>query len=549
MRQQLTVNLAAGTGRFWWRERRALRAERRRRARRRPAGAAACQDHRAEAAWRPAASRRRRGQDRARILRRGRRVDWNLYAGYLHGLAVRRQRDRRLPDKDKVDCRVFCRRQNGRFAFVPFNEPDWIWYDLKTTKRAQYVINRNRFLTDWTAACRTIRSANPDALIIGPNEAYYDSRFMPDFLSYAKAGDVLPDIISWHELSPSSLRTYRSSYASFRALEKQLGIPPLPININEYGNRRDLSNPGQLVQWIVMFEDTKVYANQAYWDIAGNYADNAVQNNMPNGSWWLLRWYGAMTGNTVSVVPPAPDTIDTLCGLASLDTGKRQARVIVANPAGGNARIALTGIDRRVFGERVRVLLASTTWTGYDGVASTPLELAEAEYPVVNGQVTVDLDAMDPMIAYQLTMSPAIGAPPSAITPPWIAQCHAADATLTGCTDVYSQGSRSNSTGTPLRAARTSAPSTSRAAGWPSSQRPAHRPLPAVGLLREPDGRHRPADHAGRFNLVVHQLPADAQLGLQVAPGPVPEPGRRIARRSRSACPIPISVPPRARSP
>ena len=195
-----------------------------------------------------------------------------------------------------------------------------------------------------------------------------------------------------------------------------------------------------------MFEDTKVHADQAYWDIAGNYADNAVQNNMPNGSWWLLRWYGAMTGNTVQVAPPAPDTIDTLCGLASLDTGKRQARVIVANPAGDNARIALTGINRRVFGERVRVLIQSTTWTGYDGVASTPLDLAEAEYPVVNGQVTVDVDAMDPMTAYQLVMSPAAGTARPAITPPWTAQYRAAAATLTGCA-AYRQGSAANPDG------------------------------------------------------------------------------------------------------
>lgn len=32
---------------------------------------------------------------------------------------------------------------------------------------------------------------------------------MPDFLAYAKANNVVPDIISWHELSRSSLQSYR----------------------------------------------------------------------------------------------------------------------------------------------------------------------------------------------------------------------------------------------------------------------------------------------------------------------------------------------------
>ncbi len=190
-----------------------------------------------------------------------------------------------------------------RFAFIPFNEPDWIWYDLKNADAGQYTANRDRFLADWTTACQAIRSCG--ALVVGPNESYYDDRFMPEFLAYAKANDVLPDIVSWHELSPASLQTYRASQAAFRALERQLGVAPLPIAVNEYGNRRDLSCPGQLVQWIAMFEETKVHANLAYWDIARNYSDNAVQNAIPNGSWWLLRWYGALTGHTVRVTPPA----------------------------------------------------------------------------------------------------------------------------------------------------------------------------------------------------------------------------------------------------
>jgi hypothetical protein len=331
-----------------------------------------------------------------------------------------------------------------RFAFIPFNEPDWIWYDLKTADAGQYITNRDRFLADWTTACQAIRACG--ALVAGPNEAYYDARFMPDFLAYAKANNVLPDIISWHELSPASLQTYRSSHAAFRTLEQQLDIPPLPVAVNEYGNRRDLSCPGQLVQWLAMFEETKVHANLAYWDIAGNYSDNTVQNTIPNGSWWLLRWYGAMTGHTVRVMPPAPATIDTLTGLASLDPDKRQARVIVANPVGGAAGVALTGIDPSVFGERVRVLVQAASWTGYDGVAFPPLDLAATEYAVTDGQVTVDLDDMDPMTAYQLIVSPATGAPQPVITPPWTAQYLAAEATLTDCT-VNEQGSAASPQG------------------------------------------------------------------------------------------------------
>ncbi|GAA2903671.1 hypothetical protein GCM10020220_111100 [Nonomuraea rubra] len=36
-----------------------------------------------------------------------------------------------------------------------------------------------------------------------------------------------------------------------------------------------MSVPGQLVQWISMFEDTKVDADMAYWTYAGNLDDHA----------------------------------------------------------------------------------------------------------------------------------------------------------------------------------------------------------------------------------------------------------------------------------
>ena len=380
-------------------------------------------------------------------------------------------------------------------AFIPFNEPDWIWYDLKTGDNEQYLVNRDRFLADWTAACRAIRSAG--ALVAGPNEAYYDARFLPDFLAYAQANDVLPDIVTWHELSPDSLRTYRSSHASFRALERRLGLEPRPIAINEYGNRRDLSCPGQLVQWIAMFEETKVHANLAFWDIAGNYGDNAAGQASPTGSWWLLRWYGALTGHTVAVTRPEGDAIDGLSGLAAVDPGKRQARVIVAHPAGGAARVTLAGIDPGVFGERVRVLVQAAPWTGYDGAALTPLDLAATEYPVIDGQIDVDLEAMDPMAAYQLIVSPATGAPTAVVTPPRITRYLAAEARLTGCA-VNQQGSAANPQGYAAYGGTDVGPF-----GRPGSE-------VEFQVTAEQDGRHQLRVHYGNDTEDI------ARLGLRI---------------------------------
>ncbi|MBV9382780.1 MAG: hypothetical protein JOY82_04060 [Streptosporangiaceae bacterium] len=351
-----------------------------------------------------------------------------------------------LPRVETIVRELMATPQASHFAFVPFNEPDWIWYGLSASSQSQYIANRDRFLADWTTVYHAIKSIDPGAPIAGPNEAYYDSRFMPDFLSYAKAHNVLPQIISWHELSPSSLRTYRSSYASFRALERQDGIGPLPVDIDEYANRYDLSVPGEMVQWLSMFEDTKVYAAMPFWDIADNYSDTVVRNDEPNGQWWLLYWYGQLTGHTVGVTVPQPNMIDTPAGLAALDTSRRQARILVADPGGSGDSVTITGIGRRIFGDRVHVSVQSIGWSGYDGAAYTPVDAAETDYRVTDGSVTVPLGGTDPMSAYQLIVTPAREHVPGTAVTPGTRTYLAADASLTDAT-VYSQGSVSNPNG------------------------------------------------------------------------------------------------------
>lgn len=144
-----------------------------------------------------------------------------------------------------------------------------------------------------------------------------------------------------------------------------------------------------MVQWLSMFEDTKVYAAMPFWDIADNYSDTAVQNNTPNGQWWLLYWYGQLTGHTVDVTVPQPGTIDTAGGLAALDTSKHQARIIVSDPSGGSDQVKITGIDPGLFGNRVHVSIQQATWTGYDG-AQQILRVDSGSWSFVNYPPTLN---------------------------------------------------------------------------------------------------------------------------------------------------------------
>ncbi|NYI05076.1 cellulosome protein [Allostreptomyces psammosilenae] len=333
---------------------------------------------------------------------------------------------------EEIARQVVASPHRASFVYVPFNEPDWIWYDLKTSDPAAYARRRDRFLADWRTVFRRIRSIDPTARIAGPNEAYYDARLLADFLPYAKAHDVLPDVMTWHELSPSSLAEYRGHHAHYRALERANGIAPLPINIDEYANRRDLSVPGQMVQWVSMFEDTKVDADQAYWDVAGNLDGNAVRAHVPNGSWWFFHWYAGMTGQTVRVTPPRADVVDSLQGMASVDAARRQAHVVLGG-SDGDAEVVLRGVDPALFGDTIAVTVAEAAWSGYEGASPPPTVLArERRRVAADGTVTVPLTGLDRTSAYRITLTPGGPDLPEAPRVPWRACWPAVEAVLTG---------------------------------------------------------------------------------------------------------------------
>ncbi|QFY07614.1 hypothetical protein GBF35_13795 [Nonomuraea phyllanthi] len=315
----------------------------------------------------------------------------------------------------------------GRFVWVPFNEPDGIWYQ-------DWASSKEKFFSDWKAVVERIRSIDPGARIAGPNEAGYNPGRLRDFLTWARDttcgdGTCLPDVMSWHELQRDKLASYRGHYEHYRQMERDLGIGPLPINIDEYGNRRDMSVPGQMIQWISLFEDTKVDADMAYWTYAGNLDDHAVRTRQANGGWWLLKWYADLTGQTVKAVPPRLDTADTVQAVAAIDEPARRGTILVG---GGSepVRLDVSGLDPAVFGRQVDVVVSRTTWSGYEGDAVKPPVVAARRTSVSGGRLSVDLPGGDVMAAYRVTVVPSTGAAPEPDAP-WSVSVEAESATLT----------------------------------------------------------------------------------------------------------------------
>jgi len=327
----------------------------------------------------------------------------------------------------------------SKVVFVPFNEPDGNWYTgLGSSTTSTYQAALTSFESDWSTVYARIKSDYPAARIAGPNTAGFNSKFFGDFLTYAQANNQLPDVFTWHELGPGSLANYRGHYSTYRALETARGISPITINVDEYANRRDLSVPGQMVQWAAMFEDTKVYAEQPYWDIAGNMDGNTIQTNSPNATWWFWHWYAGMTGQTVRTTPPQANVQDTLQGIASLDTTRDQAQVIVGGSS-ADTDVVINNIPSATFGSKVEVTVQSLDWSGYDGASAPPQTVSRTAYTPSGGSITVPLTGLNSMSAYRITVTPNGGGTATAPTVPWSASYEAENATITDAT-VVTQG-------------------------------------------------------------------------------------------------------------
>ncbi|MFH9610220.1 cellulosome protein [Streptomyces sp. NPDC017448] len=329
-------------------------------------------------------------------------------------------------------------------VYVPFNEPEgnmfgtgpWSYGNVNWLDRPE------QFFAAWKEVYHLIKSLDPDARIAGPNTSQLFDQ-VKGFLAYAKAHDVVPDVMTWHELSsPAAVRT---SVAKYRSWEKETGIGPLPVNVNEYGHNYHLSVPGQVVQWVSAIEESKIDADLAYWNMDGNLNDSAVEANRGNGQWWLFNAYGQMSGRTVKVTAPHPNVQYTLQGVATLDRGKRQSRAVFGGKS-GDADVVFRNVDPKLFGTTVHAAVQEIPWTGQVGDSAQPLRLADRKAEVgADGSVTLPMRDMNEMSAYQVILSPGAAAgAPAVPSVSWRKTYEAENATYTG-----SGYSRNGPEGTP----------------------------------------------------------------------------------------------------
>ncbi|MFC8517177.1 RICIN domain-containing protein [Streptomyces sp. NPDC057257] len=278
-------------------------------------------------------------------------------------------------------------------AYELWNEPDWTW---DTT-------NAGAFDAGWARTYKEVRAKDTSTPIQGPSYSAWNQSWMTTFLTDAKASGTVPDIIAWHELQGSQGITAHVS--AYRALESSLGISPRPIAIEEYGTTSEVGVPGPLASYVAKFERAGVHdAELAFWNHYGTLGDTVTDTGgSPNGSYWLYKWYGDMSGNMLVTTPPAQTGID---GFAARNAAGNQISVVTGGCTGSCA-VTVNGLSSlSAFGGTVHVKLEYTPSKGRTTAVSGPVTVSDADYTVSGGSITVPV-TMNASDGYHLAITPS----------------------------------------------------------------------------------------------------------------------------------------------
>ncbi|MCD6552369.1 hypothetical protein [Thermotoga sp.] len=308
-----------------------------------------------------------------------------------------------------------------RIVYVPFNEPDAIWYGglFWSTKRMK------EFFTAWKTVYNEIKKIAPDAKIAGPNTTTYDPRFMERFLEFCLQENCLPDLITWHELNLMDVEAGHAYYQHLRKIEKELGIEPLPICINEYALGKELSVPGRLVKWLARLEQSRIDGCLAYWHAAGNFS-GLVEGNVPNGAWWLFREYVSMSGELIAASP----SYTSISTLAVYDQNTKTLKVLL----GGDDQKEFTLTFKNVpFEKEAYYEVWEVEWSGYTGIYTSPDLLLKGYTEVQNSVLSLTLRDLNEMSAYLVVVREDEGVR-SLYQPGWKWRKEAEEAFLENCT-------------------------------------------------------------------------------------------------------------------
>ena len=299
------------------------------------------------------------------------------------------------------------------YSWIPWNEPDLQWNGLG-----------ENFCQAYKNAYDAVKEFDLGERVQGPECSWYESGKMKNFILYCKENNCLPDVLSWHELTPNKM----SIAAHCRELYNFMldnNIEPMEMAITEYqglgydetdeGRKKDGNyNTGLAVSYISELENSEEYGLnyglRSAWGYGGGdprakaYLGEMTDietATMPTGLWYVYNAYKRMTGHKVGVNINNPDNDEAIAALASLSSAvdDKSSTILIGNWNNKNneyedakdVKIILKNIPEYLMADgEVNIKVEQIPETLAVPLYS-PTVISDKTYKVIDGKVELDV--------------------------------------------------------------------------------------------------------------------------------------------------------------
>jgi autotransporter-associated beta strand protein len=295
-----------------------------------------------------------------------------------------------------------------------WNEPDYEYF---------WGRSQAQFFETWRHAHQRVRAKDPNAVIVGPSIAFFVTQgatpvrggWLKEFLIYARDNNVLPNIVTWHEMvNPKEIPAQVQLIRDFMAAN---GIADRPIDVNEYQGPGEnlMLSPGNTISFLSSFESTDIrHAIRACWnDVDADGMTNGLfpgrlDNIMtmapfqPRAQWHVYRSYADMSGSMVAV-----DRGGFLSGLASVNSAAGKAHLLVGNDGtqAFTTNVTIQNLSQLAnFSTtgKVRVRVREIPYSGLNALGA-PTEVSNAILTPAGNQLVLPLSVTS-RAAYEITV-------------------------------------------------------------------------------------------------------------------------------------------------
>jgi hypothetical protein len=255
-----------------------------------------------------------------------------------------------------------------------------------------------------------VRAAFPGAVIEGPSFAGVPSAsntWFNTYLDFVDANNVVPDIISWHDL-PGDPAVDR---ANLNGMLASRGISIAGASVNEYGAFGAEQQPGPSAWYIARLERGNCDGARANWGNVGQTPSLydtmgwlvTANANQTMGQWWVYKRYADQTGLRTSITPGSSHD-----GTVFQDSAARRSIAVLgarANGAQGAVAVRYNRLPSFLLsGGSVNVLIERMPST--NAFVSAPTVVSSSRMTVTGGSVVVTINWTNFNDGYAITLTP-----------------------------------------------------------------------------------------------------------------------------------------------